>query len=214
MNQLWRHRIILILIVSLFASIPLLYALSGYRAISKLTAEMHTQDIPMIKQVDQLIEHNRDRANAVRGLLLYEDDRYIEQYYFSTSKVHDLRRLLNSSNQTPGAVKDLLSRNNAWEEEIQEVFTVYETDHPQRAKRLAKQTTQTTQTILEDLSQIKDKLYRDLEQKLELTTEMTTEYKRMCFSLSILAFLLIATTIILFHRSKPILENKTNTYRP
>lgn len=214
MNQLWRHRIILILIVSLFASIPLLYALSGYRAISKLTAEMHTQDIPMIKQVDQLIEHNRDRANAVRGLLLYEDDRYIEQYYFSTSKVHDLRRLLNSSNQTPGAVKDLLSRNNAWEEEIQEVFTVYETDHPQRAKRLAKQTTQTTQTILEDLSQIKDKLYRDLEQKLELTTEMTAEYKRMCFSLSILAFLLIATTIILFHRSKPILENKTNTYRP
>ncbi|MCT4793851.1 hypothetical protein NR990_15900, partial [Exiguobacterium artemiae] len=75
-------------------------------------------------------------------------------------------------------------------------------------------TTQTTQTILEDLSQIKDKLYRDLEQKLELTTEMTAEYKRMCFSLSILAFLLIATTIILFHRSKPILENKTNTYRP
>jgi len=214
MNQLWRHRIILILVVSLFASIPLLYALSGYRTISKLTAEMHTQDIPMIKQVDQLIEHNRDRANAVRGLLLYEDDRYIEQYYFSTSKVHDLRRLLNSSNQTPGAVKDLLSRNNAWEEEIQEVFTVYETDHPQRAKKLAKQTTQTTQTILEDLSQIKDKLYRDLEQKLELTTEMTAEYKRMCFSLSILAFLLIATTIILFHRSKPIFENKTNTYRP
>jgi len=146
--------------------------------------------------------------------LLYEDDRYIEQYYFSTSKVHDLRRLLNSSNQTPGAVKDLLLRNNAWEEEIQEVFTVYETDHPQRAKKLAKQTTQTTQTILEDLSQIKEKLYRDLEQKLELATEMTAEYKRMCFSLSILAFLLIATTIILFHRSKPLSENKTNTYRP
>lgn len=210
MNQLWRHRIILILIVSLFASIPLLYALSGYRTISNLTEEMHTQDILMIKQVDQLIEHNRDRANAVRGLLLYEDDRYIEQYYFSTSKVHDLRRVLNSSNQTPGAVKDLLLRNNVWEEEIQEVFTVYETDHPQRAKKLAKQTTQTTQTILEDLSQIKEKLYRDLEQKLELTTEMTAEYKRMSFSLSILAFLLIATTIILFHRSK----NITNTYRP
>ncbi|QNR20186.1 hypothetical protein HNY42_04240 [Exiguobacterium sp. Helios] len=210
MNQLWRHCIILILIVSLFASIPLLYALSGYRTISNLTEEMHTQDILMIKQVDQLIEHNRDRANAVRGLLLYEDDRYIEQYYFSTSKVHDLRRVLNSSNQTPGAVKDLLLRNNVWEEEIQEVFTVYETDHPQRAKKLAKQTTQTTQTILEDLSQIKEKLYRDLEQKLELTTEMTAEYKRMSFSLSILAFLLIATTIILFHRSK----NTTNTYRP
>jgi CHASE3 domain sensor protein len=213
MNQLWRHCIILILIVSLFASIPLLYALSGYRTISNLTEEMHTQDILMIKQVDQLIEHNRDRANAVRGLLLYEDDRYIEQYYFSTSKVHDLRRVLNSSNQTPGAVKDLLLRNNVWEEEIQEVFTVYETDHPQRAKKLAKQTTQTTQTILEDLSQIKEKLYRDLEQKLELTTEMTAEYKRMSFSLSILAFLLIATTIILFHRSKPLHENTTNTYR-
>lgn len=64
MNQLWRHRIILILIVSLFASIPLLYALNGYRAISKLTEEMHRQDIPMIKQVDELIEHNRDRAKC------------------------------------------------------------------------------------------------------------------------------------------------------
>ncbi|MDI3235996.1 hypothetical protein QK289_13345 [Exiguobacterium antarcticum] len=197
MNQLWRHRIILILIVSLFASIPLLYALNGYRAISKLTEEMHRQDIPMIKQVDELIEHNRDRANAVRGLLLYEDERYIEQYYFSTSKVHDLRRLLNASNQTPGAIKDLLLRNSAWEEEIEEVFTVYETDHPQNAKKLAMQTTQTTQTILEDLSQIKEKLYRELEQKLELTTELTANYKRMCISLSILSFLLIAATIFL-----------------
>ncbi|WP_214721587.1 hypothetical protein [Exiguobacterium sp. s192] len=202
MNQLWRQRIILILIISLFASIPLIYALSGYQTISNMTEGMHTQDIPTIQQVDQLIEHNRDRANAVRGLLLYEDDRYIEQYYFSTSKAHDLRRLLNASNQTPGAVKDLLMRNDAWEAEIEKVFTVYEQDNPQAAKRLAKQTTQTTQTILEDLSQIKDKLYGELEQKLELTTEMTTEYKRMCFSLSILAFLLVATTIIVFHRSK------------
>lgn len=202
MNQLWRQRIVLILIISLFASIPLIYALSGYQTISKMTEGMHTQDIPTIQQVDQLIEHNRDRANAVRGLLLYEDDRYIEQYYFSTSKAHDLRRLLNASNQTPGAVKDLLMRNDAWEAEIEKVFTVYEQDNPQAAKRLAKQTTQTTQTILEDLSQIKDKLYGELEQKLELTTEMTTEYKRMCFSLSILAFLLVATTIIVFHRSK------------
>ena len=86
--------------------------------------------------------------------------------------------------------------------EIEKVFTVYEQENPQAAKRLAKQTTQTTQTILEDLSQIKDKLYGELQQKLELTTEMTTEYKRMCFSLSILAFLLVATTIIVFHRSK------------
>lgn len=202
MNQLWRQRIVLILIISLFASIPLSYALGGYQTISKMTEGMHTQDIPTIQQVDQLIEHNRDRANAVRGLLLYEDDRYIEQYYFSTSKAHDLRRLLNASNQTPGAVKDLLMRNDAWEADIEKVFTVYEQDNPQAAKRLAKQTTQTTQTILEDLSQIKDKLYGELEQKLELTTEMTTEYKRMCFSLSILAFLLVATTIIVFHRSK------------
>ncbi|MFZ0077392.1 MAG: hypothetical protein WAL00_14815 [Exiguobacterium undae] len=202
MNQLWRQRIVLIFIISLFASIPLIYALGGYQTISKMTEGMHTQDIPTIQQVDQLIEHNRDRANAVRGLLLYEDDRYIEQYYFSTSKAHDLRRLLNASNQTPGAVKDLLMRNDAWEADIEKVFTVYEQDNPQAAKRLAKQTTQTTQTILEDLSQIKDKLYGELEQKLELTTEMTTEYKRMCFSLSILAFLLVATTIIVFHRSK------------
>lgn len=204
MKQLWRHRVILILIVSLFASIPLLYMLSGYRTISKLTHEMHTQDVPMIKQVDQLIEHNRDRANAVRGLLLYEDERYIEQYYFSTSKVHDLRRILNASARIPGAIKDLLLRNNAWETEIEKVFTVYETDHPKAAKRLAKQTTQTTQTILEDLAQVKDQLYRDLERKLELTNEMTAEYKQMCLSLSILAFILIATAIILFHRSKPV----------
>ena len=66
MNQLWRQRIVLILIISLFASIPLIYALGGYQTISKMTEGMHTQDIPTIQQVDQLIEHNRDRANAVR----------------------------------------------------------------------------------------------------------------------------------------------------
>lgn len=202
MNQLWRQRISLILLISLFASIPLVYALTGYRTISKMTDEMHSHDIPMIKLVDQLIEYNRDRANAVRGLLLYEDDRYIEQYYFATSRVHELRRLLNASKDTPGTVKDLLARNNTWEKEIETVFTVYETENPKTATTLAQQSTQTTQTILEDLAQVKDQLYLELDQELEATTTLTTSYKRMCFNLSMLAFLLISVTIICFYRIK------------
>ncbi|WP_214849876.1 hypothetical protein [Exiguobacterium sp. s193] len=202
MNQLWRQRISLILLISLFASIPLVYALTGYRTISKMTDEMHVHDIPMIKLVDQLVEYNRDRANAVRGLLLYKDDRYIEQYYFATSKVHELRHLLNASKDTPGTVKDLLSRNNAWEREIETVFTVYETKNPEKATKLAQQSTQTTQTILEDLSQVKDQLYLELDQELEATTTLTTSYKRMCFNLSVLAFLLISVTTTFFHRVK------------
>ncbi|ASI34527.1 MULTISPECIES: hypothetical protein [unclassified Exiguobacterium] len=202
MNKLWRYRISLILLVSLFASIPLIYALTGYRTISKMTEEMHAHNIPMIKQVDQLVEYNRDRANAVRGLLLYEDDRYIEQYYFCTTKIHDLRRVLNASNETPVPIKDLLVRNNAWEKEIETVFSLYETNGSQAATALAKQSTQTTQTILEDLAQVKDQLYTELDQELENTALVTASYKRMCFSLSILAFLLISVTITFFHRIK------------
>ncbi len=203
MHSLWRQRILLILLISLFASIPIIYALSGYRTIATITEQMKDHDIPLINQVDQLVEHKRDRANAVRGLLLYEDSRYLEQYYFSTSKIHDLRNSLNQSSTTPGAIKDLLRRNNVWESEIERVFVVYERQSPTAAKRLAKQTTQTTQTILEDLSRVKDDLYKTLQAKLQQSDTLVARYKWMCLSLSILSFLLISATIFFSHRFAP-----------
>lgn len=203
MHSLWRQRILLILFISIFASIPIIYAFSGYRTIAAMTEQMKDRDIPLINQVDQLVEHNRDRANAVRGLLLYEDNRYIEQYYFSTSKIHDLRNSLNQSPTTPGAVKDLLRRNNVWESEIERVFVVYERQSPAAAKQLARQSTQTTQTILEDLSRVKDDLYKTLQSQLQQSDALIATYKWMCLGLSILSFLLIAATVFFFHRLTP-----------
>lgn len=203
MHSLWRQRILLIFLISLFASIPIIYALSGYRTIATMTEQMKDHDIPLINQVDQLVEHNRDRANAVRGLLLYEDNRYIEQYYFSTSKIHDLRNSLNQSSTTPGTIKDLLRRNNVWESEIERVFVVYERQSPTAAKRLARQSTQTTQTILEDLSRVKDDLYKTLQAKLQQSDTLIATYKRMCLALSILSFLLISATVFFFHHFAP-----------
>ncbi|WP_214725318.1 MULTISPECIES: hypothetical protein [unclassified Exiguobacterium] len=203
MHSLWRQRILLIFLVSLFASIPIIYALSGYRTIATMTEQMKDHDIPLINQVDQLVEHNRDRANAVRGLLLYEDNRYIEQYYFSTSKIHDLRNSLNQSSTTPGTIKDLLRRNNVWESEIERVFVVYERQSPTAAKRLARQSTQTTQTILEDLSRVKDDLYKTLQAKLQQSDTLIATYKWMCLALSILSFLLISATVFFFHHFAP-----------
>ncbi|KTR62012.1 hypothetical protein RSA42_02090 [Exiguobacterium indicum] len=203
MHSLWRQRILLIFLISLFASIPIIYALSGYRTIATMTEQMKDHDIPLINQVDQLVEHNRDRANAVRGLLLYEDNRYIEQYYFSTSKIHDLRNSLNQSSTTPGTIKDLLRRNNVWESEIERVFVVYERQSPTAAKRLARQSTQTTQTILEDLSRVKDDLYKTLQAKLQQSDSLIATYKWMCLALSILSFLLISATVFFFHRFAP-----------
>ncbi|WP_214772500.1 hypothetical protein [Exiguobacterium sp. s39] len=203
MHSLWRQRILLIFLVSLFASIPIIYALSGYRTIATMTEQMKDHDIPLINQVDQLVEHNRDRANAVRGLLLYEDNRYIEQYYFSTSKIHDLRNSLNQSSTTPGTIKDLLRRNNVWESEIERVFVVYERQSPTAAKRLARQSTQTTQTILEDLSRVKDDLYKTLQAKLQQSDTLIATYKWMCLGLSILSFLLISATVFFFHHFAP-----------
>jgi len=209
MHSLWRQRILLILLISLFASIPIIYALSGYRTIAAMTEQMKDHDIPLINQVDQLVEHNRDRANAVRGLLLYEDNRYIEQYYFSTSKIHDLRNSLNQSSTTPGAIKDLLRRNNVWESEIERVFVVYERQSPTAAKRLARQSTQTTQTILEDLSRVKDDLYKTLQSQLQQSDSLIATYKWMCLGLSILSFLLISATIFFFHRFAPVEQNES-----
>ncbi|KQS21622.1 hypothetical protein ASF99_14495 [Exiguobacterium sp. Leaf187] len=209
MHSLWRQRVLLILLISLFASIPIIYALSGYRTIAAMTAQMKDHDIPLINQVDQLVEHNRDRANAVRGLLLYEDNRYIEQYYFSTSKIHDLRNSLNQSSTTPGTIKDLLRRNNVWESEIERVFVVYERQSPAAAKRLARQSTQTTQTILEDLSRVKDDLYRTLQAKLQQSDALIATYKWMCLGLSILSFLMISATIFFFHRFVPAISEKS-----
>ncbi|WP_214858921.1 hypothetical protein [Exiguobacterium sp. s191] len=203
MHSLWRQRILLIFLISLFASIPIIYALSGYRTIATMTEQMKDHDIPLINQVDQLVEHNRDRANAVRGLLLYEDNRYIEQYYFSTSKIHDLRNSLNQSSTTPGTIKDLLRRNNVWESEIERVFVVYERQSPTAAKRLARQSTQTTQTILEDLSRVKDDLYKTLQAKLQQSDTLIATYKWMCLGLSILSFLLISATVFFFHHFAP-----------
>jgi len=203
MHSLWRQRILLIFLISLFASIPIIYALSGYRTIATMTEQMKDHDIPLINQVDQLVEHNRDRANAVRGLLLYEDNRYIEQYYFSTSKIHDLRNSLNQSSTTPGTIKDLLRRNNVWESEIERVFVVYERQSPTAAKRLARQSTQTTQTILEDLSRVKDDLYKTLQAKLQQSDSLIATYKWMCLALSILSFLLISATVFFFHHFAP-----------
>lgn len=203
MHSLWRQRILLIFLISLFASIPIIYALSGYRTIATMTEQMKDHDIPLINQVDQLVEHNRDRANAVRGLLLYEDNRYIEQYYFSTSKIHDLRNSLNQSSTTPGTIKDLLRRNNVWESEIERVFVVYERQSPTAAKRLARQSTQTTQTILEDLSRVKDDLYKTLQAKLQQSDTLIATYKWMCLALSILSFLLISATVFFFHHFAP-----------
>lgn len=203
MHSLWRQRILLIFLISLFASIPIIYALSGYRTIATMTEQMKDHDIPLINQVDQLVEHNRDRANAVRGLLLYEDNRYIEQYYFSTSKIHDLRNSLNQSSTTPGTIKDLLRRNNVWESEIERVFVVYERQSPTAAKRLARQSTQTTQTILEDLSRVKDDLYKTLQAKLQQSDSLLATYKWMCLALSILSFLLISATVFFFHHFAP-----------
>ncbi len=209
MHSLWRQRVLLILLISLFASIPIIYALSGYRTIAAMTAQMKDHDIPLINQVDQLVEHNRDRANAVRGLLLYEDNRYIEQYYFSTSKIHDLRNSLNQSSTTPGTIKDLLRRNNVWESEIERVFVVYERQSPAAAKRLARQSTQTTQTILEDLSRVKDDLYQTLQAKLQQSDALIATYKWMCLGLSILSFLMISATIFFFHRFVPAISEKS-----
>ena len=209
MHSLWRQRVLLILLISLFASIPIIYALSGYRTIAAMTAQMKDHDIPLINQVDQLVEHNRDRANAVRGLLLYEDNRYIEQYYFSTSKIHDLRNSLNQSSTTPGTIKDLLRRNNVWESEIERVFVVYERQSPAAAKRLARQSTQTTQTILEDLSRVKDDLYRTLQAKLQQSDALIATYKWMCLGLAILSFLMISATIFFFHRFVPAISEKS-----
>jgi CHASE3 domain sensor protein len=178
MHSLWRQRILLILLINLFASIPIIYALTSYRTIATIT--------------EQMKDH---------GLLLYEDSRYLEQYYFSTSKIHDLRNSLNQSSTTAGAIKDLLRRNIVWESEIERVFVVYERQRPTAAKRLAKQTTQTTQTILEDLSRVKEDMYKTLQAKLQQSDTLVATYKWMCLSLS--SFLLISATIIFSHRFAP-----------
>jgi len=200
MKRDWFHHALLIGLLLTFASIPLLHALSGYEVMGKLSEDTYVNDIPMIKRVDLLIQRNRDRANAVRGLLLYHDPSYTREYYHATSEIHRLRNQLQTSPDTPGTLLDLLDKNQVWELQIEAVFRAYENGSAEDAIQLAENSTKTTQTLLEDLERVKQELYDHMERDMINTRETATTFRKTSLSLALLSSILILVTVVFFFR--------------
>lgn len=144
--------------------------------------------------IEEIMYYNIERANAIRGLLAYEDRRFLEAYYSMSQRAKELKASIAGDPDTPSSLLDLLYRDGIWEQEADRVVVIYETGDLEQATAVAETMTDQRQTILEDLRSLKKMQYNDIRKQLTATQR---EIDIAIQALISVAILLIAILVIL-----------------
>ncbi len=139
---------------------------------------------------------NIERANAIRGLLAYEDQRFLESYYSMSQQAEELKTSIANDPSTPSSLLDLLHRDGIWERGADQVLVLYEGGDIEAATDLAETMTDQRQTILEDLRALKKMQYDDIRKQLIATENQIDVLMQALTSIAIL--LSAAILVILF----------------
>lgn len=157
---------------------------------------IHSQRLDSYDAIEEIMYFNIERANAIRGLLAYEDRRFLESYYSMSQQAEELKTSITNDPHTPSSLIDLLYRDGIWEQGAAEVLVFYERGDLEAATELAETMTDQRQTILEDLRALKKLQYEDIRKQLVATENQIDVLMQALTSIAIL--LSAAIIVILF----------------
>ncbi|WP_251128748.1 hypothetical protein [Exiguobacterium sp. s26] len=157
---------------------------------------IHSQRLDSYDAIEEIMYFNIERANAIRGLLAYEDRRFLESYYSMSQQAEELKTSITNDPHTPSSLIDLLYRDGIWEQGAAEVLVFYERGDLEAATELAETMTDQRQTILEDLRALKKMQYDDIRKQLIATENQIDVLMQALTSIAIL--LSAAIIVILF----------------
>lgn len=155
---------------------------------------IHSQRLDSYDAIEEIMYFNIERANAIRGLLAYEDRRFLESYYSLSQQAEELKTSITNDPHTPSSLIDLLYRDGIWEQGAAEVLVFYERGDLEAATELAETMTDQRQTILEDLRALKKLQYEDIRKQLVATEN---QIDVLIQALTSIATLLIAALLVL-----------------
>ncbi|WP_251131499.1 MULTISPECIES: hypothetical protein [unclassified Exiguobacterium] len=155
---------------------------------------IHSQRLDSYDAIEEIMYFNIERANAIRGLLAYEDRRFLESYYSMSQQAEELKTSITNDPHTPSSLIDLLYRDGIWEQGAAEVLVFYERGDLEAATELAETMTDQRQTILEDLRALKKLQYEDIRKQLVATEN---QIDVLIQALTSIATLLIAALLVL-----------------
>lgn len=155
---------------------------------------IHSQRLDSYDAIEEIMYFNIERANAIRGLLAYEDRRFLESYYSMSQQAEELKTSITNDPRTPSSLIDLLYRDGIWEQGAAEVLVLYERGDLEAATELAETMTDQRQTILEDLRALKKLQYEDIRKQLVATEN---QIDVLIQALTSIAILLIAALLVL-----------------
>lgn len=157
---------------------------------------IHNQRLESYDAIEEIMYFNIERANAIRGLLAYEDRRFLESYYSMSQRAKELKMSIIDNPSTPSSLIDLLHRDGIWETGAEQVLVLYKRGDVEAATDLAETMTDQRQTILEDLRALKKMQYDDIRKQLIATENQIDELMQALTSIAIL--LSAAIIVILF----------------
>ncbi|WP_251130866.1 hypothetical protein [Exiguobacterium sp. s157] len=157
---------------------------------------IHSQRLDSYDAIEEIMYFNIERANAIRGLLAYEDRRFLESYYSMSQQAEELKTSITNDPHTPSSLIDLLHRDGIWEQGADQVLVLYERGDIEAATDLAETMTDQRQTILEDLRALKKMQYDDIRKQLIATENQIDVLMQALTSIAIL--LSAAIIVILF----------------
>ena len=147
--------------------------------------------------------YNIERANAIRGLLAYEDRHFLEMYYSMSRQAKALKQSVIADPDTPSSVLDLLERDAVLEKEADRVLVIYEEGDLVKATAVAETMTQLRQTILEDLRSLKQMQYKDIQKELIAAENQVSFLTQVLFTITFLLIAIIVILTFLLARIKP-----------
>lgn len=188
----------LILLVSL--SVLSILVLTSFavqlRDTMRQVESIHDKRLESYDDIEEIMYFNIERANAIRGLLAYEDRRFLESYYSMSQQAEELKTSIMNDPHTPSSLIDLLHRDAIWEQGAEQVLVLYEQGDIEASTTLAETITDQRQTILEDLHALKKMQYDDIRKQLMATENQVDVLMQALTSIAIL--LSAAIIVILF----------------
>ncbi|TCI28997.1 hypothetical protein EVJ33_11415 [Exiguobacterium sp. SL-10] len=165
---------------------------------------IHSQRLDSHDAIEDIMYFNIERANAIRGLLAYEDRRFLESYYSMSQQAEELKASIANDPRTPSSLIDLLHRDGIWEKGATQVLFLYEQGNVKGATELAETLTDQRQTILEDLRALKKMQYEDIRKQLVATENQIDVLIQVLTSIAVLfiAILFVLAFLIFKTRKK------------
>lgn len=158
--------------------------------------DVKNHNLAMYETIDTIAFYNIERANALRGLLAYEDHQFLEGYYSLEHEVKQIKQYARKIDRIPSSLLDLLERDDMWVAQADLVVQVYDRGDIETAKDLAYAMTAQREVLLEDLMTLKTLQLKSTEQEVTALTQEIDELKHSALLTILLYILFNAFTIV------------------